>query len=192
MTWPARTAADAAIGAAQTRKTASPDRLTRDREYHEGVSVSTLSVGLGPMTAWSHDRGWEALSYTSVEVCAGAGGQAVGLEAAGFEHLGCVEIEHAACATRRHKRPTWNVIEADVRTWKSDRSLRGVDLLAGAVPCPPFSIAGRQLGADDDRDLFPAMLSFLRQLEPRVAMIENVRGPRRVSPRFPSWRSQAG
>jgi DNA (cytosine-5)-methyltransferase 1 len=117
------------------------------------------------------------LKYTSVEVCAGAGGQAVGLEAAGFDHVACVEIDSNACETLRHNRPAWNVIESDLREWEPDSSMRGrVDLLAGGVPCPPFSIAGRQLGRDDERDLFPEMLRLAEALDPRAVMIENVRG----------------
>lgn len=117
------------------------------------------------------------MAYTSVEVCAGAGGQAVGLEAAGFAHLACVEIDPHACATLRYNRPTWNVIQSDLREWEPDPALKGtVDLLAGGVPCPPFSIAGRQLGRDDERDLFPEMLRLAEALQPRAVMIENVRG----------------
>ena len=118
----------------------------------------------------------EVPRYTSVEVCAGAGGQAVGLEGAGFDHLACVEIDHAACDTLRANRPQWNVIEKDLRGWTPDGSLEGVDLLAGGVPCPPFSIAGAQLGADDERDLFPEMVRLSDALDPRAVMIENVRG----------------
>ena len=87
---------------------------------------------------------------TSIEVCSGAGGQALGLEQAGFEHLACVEIDDQACATLRHNRPEWNVIEDDLRAVVHQRVLEehfGCDLLAGGVPCPPFSLAGKQLGA---------------------------------------------
>lgn len=115
-------------------------------------------------------------SYTSVEVCAGAGGQALGLENAGFDHVACVEMDAAACQTLRANRPEWNVIETDLRTWEVDPDYRGVDLLAGGVPCPPFSIAGRQLGKDDERDLFPEVLRLADELQPRAIMIENVRG----------------
>lgn len=116
---------------------------------------------------------------TSVEVCAGAGGQALGLEWAGFSHLACVEIDSKACETLRLNRPGWNVLEADVREVIRSRALNdlaGCDLLAGGVPCPPFSLAGKQLGADDERDLFPAMLELAADLEPRAVLIENVRG----------------
>lgn len=117
--------------------------------------------------------------YTSVEVCAGAGGQALGLEHAGFGHLACVEIDPHACDTLRLNRPEWNVIEDDLRSVVESQDLddhRGCDLLAGGVPCPPFSIASKQRGADDERDLFPAILDLTEQLEPRAVLIENVRG----------------
>jgi len=118
-------------------------------------------------------------ALTSVEVCAGAGGQALGLEQAGFDHLACVEIDSQACATLRLNRPDWNVVEGDLRRAVESLALAehaGCDLLAGGVPCPPFSLAGKQLGADDERDLFPAILDLADQLAPRAVMIENVRG----------------
>ena len=118
-------------------------------------------------------------ALTSVEVCAGAGGQALGLEQAGFSHLACVEIDDQACETLRLNRPGWNVIHDDLRRVVEQRGLErlaGCDLLAGGVPCPPFSLAGRQLGADDERDLFPAILELTQQLQPRSVLIENVRG----------------
>jgi DNA (cytosine-5)-methyltransferase 1 len=115
-------------------------------------------------------------TYTSVEICAGAGGQALGLEKARFKHLACVEIDAAACETLRFNRRNWNIIEADLRSWEPASSLVGVDLLAGGVPCPPFSIAGRQLGREDERDLFPEVIRLASELQPRAIMIENVRG----------------
>lgn len=122
---------------------------------------------------------------TSLEICAGAGGQALGLERAGFSHAGLVEIEPAACATLRANRPSWKVHEADLRGFDG-AAYRGVDLLAGGVPCPPFSYAGRQLGADDDRDLFPEAMRLVREIRPRAVMLENVRGF--LDERFASYR----
>jgi DNA (cytosine-5)-methyltransferase 1 len=113
--------------------------------------------------------------FTSVEICAGAGGQALGLETAGFEHLALIELEEAACDTLRFNRPEWMVIQGDVRE-VSGQQWEAVDLISGGVPCPPFSIAGKQHGANDDRDLFPEMLRLVREAEPRGVMIENVRG----------------
>lgn len=112
---------------------------------------------------------------TSVEICTGAGGQALGLEQAGFKHLAVVEIDQHACNTLRANRPDWNVIEQDLREWDST-GYEGVDLLAGGVPCPPFSKAGAQLGASDERDLFPRAIELVQALRPKAVMLENVRG----------------
>ena len=115
------------------------------------------------------------MSLTSVEVCTGAGGQALGLERAGFHHHAAVEIDNHACQTLRLNRPGWNVIEGDLAQW-SGRDHAGVDLLAGGVPCPPFSKAGKQLGAEDERDLFPKAIELVDEIRPRAVMLENVRG----------------
>ncbi len=112
---------------------------------------------------------------TCIEICAGAGGQALGLEWAGFEALAHVEYDRHACATLRLNRPDWNVIEGDVRDF-SAKKFKGVDLLAGGVPCPPFSVAGKQLGANDERDLFPEALRLVSECKPKAVMLENVRG----------------
>lgn len=114
-------------------------------------------------------------ALTSVEMCAGAGGQALGLEQAGFEHEALVEIDAHCCNTLRENRPHWNVIEEDLGGFDG-RPYKGVDLLAGGLPCPPFSIAGKQLGKNDERDLFPAGLRLIDEIRPGAVMIENVRG----------------
>ena len=84
--------------------------------------------------------------FKSLEICAGAGGQALGLEKAGFDHIILVELEPLACETLRINRPKWNIIQGDLRTFEATSYNGQVDLLAGGVPCPPFSIAGKQLG----------------------------------------------
>lgn len=114
-------------------------------------------------------------SMTCIEICSGAGGQALGLERAGFEGLAHVENDKHACATLRLNRPKWDVIEGDVREF-SARNYEGVDLFAGGVPCPPFSKAGQQLGANDERDLFPEALRLIDECKPKAVMLENVRG----------------
>lgn len=113
--------------------------------------------------------------YTSIEICAGAGGQALGLENAGFTHLALVELEKIACHTLRLNRPEWNVINENVKDFSAKR-YKGVDLFAGGVPCPPFSIAGKQLGASDERDLFPEALRLIDECNPKAIMLENVKG----------------
>ncbi|MFF4643630.1 DNA cytosine methyltransferase [Streptomyces sp. NPDC001389] len=138
-------------------------------------------------------------TLTSIEICAGAGGQAIGLHQAGFSHLALVEIDQYAVATLRRNieaRDGWeferkfcDIIHADVNDFKPlinlekpveylGRQLRRgeLGLLAGGVPCPPFSHAGKQLGKDDERDLFPRMLQLVDELHPQAVMIENVRG----------------
>lgn len=112
---------------------------------------------------------------TSLEICAGAGGQALGLEQAGFDHLALVEIDHHAVATLLTNKPEWNVIHADLREFDAHEYL-GVDLLAGGVPCQPFSHGGDQLGQHDDRDLFPEAIRLTGECQPRAVMLENVRG----------------
>lgn len=116
-----------------------------------------------------------ASALTCIEICSGAGGQALGLERMGFNALAHVEIDRHACATLRQNRPEWNVIEGDVRSF-SAKEFKNVDLLAGGVPCPPFSKAGKQLGSEDERDLFPEALRLVRECEPKAVMLENVRG----------------
>lgn len=136
--------------------------------------------------------------FTSVEICAGAGGQAVGLHNAMFKHLALIEVDKHACETLR-KNITGNVdwhgcqvIEEDLTKFdleefkdslrsklglsSDDKFDESLDLLAGGVPCPPFSVAGKQLGQDDERDLFPKMLEMVNVLQPKAVMIENVRG----------------
>ncbi|MBD9241728.1 MAG: DNA cytosine methyltransferase [Ruminococcaceae bacterium] len=112
---------------------------------------------------------------TCVEICAGAGGQALGLAMAGFVHVALVEYEQDYCKVLKDNRPEWNVICGDVHDFDG-RPYRGVDLLAGGVPCPPFSIAGKQLGQEDERDLFPEAIRLIREIRPRAVMLENVRG----------------
>lgn len=124
----------------------------------------------------------------SIEICAGAGGQALGLEQAGFTHVALVEIEASACETLRINRPRWNVVECDVHAFSAKAFAGSIDLLAGGVPCPPFSVAGKQLGADDDRDLFPEALRLVEECNPRAVMLENVKGI--FYPKFREYRQQ--
>lgn len=121
------------------------------------------------------NKGKSSTNLTCIEICSGAGGQAIGLERAGFYALAHVEYDRHACATLRLNRPNWNVVENDVRNF-SAKEFKGVDLLAGGVPCPPFSKAGKQLGSEDERDLFPQALRLVEECRPKAVMLENVRG----------------
>jgi DNA (cytosine-5)-methyltransferase 1 len=112
---------------------------------------------------------------STLELCAGAGGQSLGFEQAGIGHAGLVELDHHACATLRLNRPDWRVIEQDLNHFDG-AAFKGVDIISGGLPCPPFSVAGKQLGHNDERNLFPAMIRLVDQIRPRAVMIENVRG----------------
>lgn len=125
-----------------------------------------------------------AWSLNSIEVCAGAGGQALGLEQAGFNHLDLVEIDPWACQTLRDNR-NWKVTEGDLAAFDA-RQYKGVDLYAGGLPCPPFSVAGKQLGEKDERNLFNVAVEQIAQCRPRAVMIENVKGI--LDPRFADYR----
>jgi DNA (cytosine-5)-methyltransferase 1 len=124
-------------------------------------------------------------ALTSLEVCAGAGGQALGLEQAGFDHVGLIEIDSHCCATLRHNRPHWHVIERDLRE-VDGKLFQGIDLFAGGLPCPPFSVAGKQLGEKDERNLFEDALRIIEAAEPKMVLIENVRGF--LDPTFSEYR----
>lgn len=112
---------------------------------------------------------------TTLELCAGAGGQALGYEQAGFDHAGLVEIDKHACATLRLNRPDWDVIQQDLVEFDA-RPFKGVEVVSGGLPCPPFSVAGKQLGKRDERNLFPAAIRIVDEVRPRAVMFENVRG----------------
>lgn len=122
-----------------------------------------------------------------IEICAGAGGQAIGLSLAGFEHVALVEYESNYCAVLKRNRPDWNVICADVKDFSGISYKNQIDLLAGGVPCPPFSVAGKQLGKSDERDLFPEALRLIQEINPRAVMLENVRGF--LDPKFSDYRA---
>ncbi|MBX7535210.1 DNA cytosine methyltransferase [Qipengyuania sp. GH1] len=111
----------------------------------------------------------------SIEFCAGAGGQALGLEQAGFRHAALVEIESDFAKTLKLNRPAWDVRATDMAEFDGT-SFKGVELLTAGLPCPPFSVAGKQLGEKDERNLFPAALRLIDEIKPKAVMIENVRG----------------
>lgn len=115
---------------------------------------------------------------TSVEICAGAGGQALGLHAAGFRAHAIFEWEKDAAATlKQHFHGEKNrVFAEDIRRVDFSHYRGRVDLLAGGVPCQSFSTAGLQKGEKDDRDLFRRAVEIVDEIQPRAFFFENVRG----------------
>src|SRR5216684_2875075 len=163
----------------QDRPAHSKRALRSRREHHNGFLFPEMSENPW-LTARrkgndSKTKVGTGSGLTTLELCAGAGGQALGFEQAGIGHAGLVELDRHACATLRLNRPEWNVIEQDLNTF-SGASFKGVDIISGGLPCPPFSIAGKQLGTKDQRNLFPAMIRLVDEIRPRAVMIENVRG----------------
>jgi DNA (cytosine-5)-methyltransferase 1 len=123
----------------------------------------------------------------AVELFAGAGGLAIGTSLAGFRHLAIVERDHNSCNTivcNQAKKvfPVSNwpaVVPSDVLRFGSVQLSEPVHLLSGGVPCQPWSLGGKHLGQNDDRNLFPAFLDAVRALRPRAILVENVKGLRR-------------
>src|SRR6266576_1669506 len=119
----------------------------------------------------------------SVELFSGAGGLALGVARAGFEHLAVVEWDRSACMTLRtnqarhvEKMSSWPVWECDIREFNYNLVTQDVDLVAGGVPCQPFSIGGKHRGHTDERNMFPELIAGIRKLKSKAVLVENVRG----------------
>lgn len=124
------------------------------------------------------------MSYKSIELFAGAGGLALGLEQAGFEHIGLVDFYKEATETLKLNRPNWNVLFEDVeqvasRDLEKEFNIKKyeLDLLSGGAPCQSFSYAGKRLGLEDVRGtMFYHYATFLHKLQPKMFLFENVKG----------------
>ncbi len=118
-----------------------------------------------------------ATGVTSIELFAGAGGIAVGLEKAGIHTLAHVEIDPTCCETLRQNRPQWNVINADVKDVDFSPYVGKIDIVTGGFPCQAFSYAGKKLGFEDTRGtLFYEFARCVKEVQPKVFWAENVRG----------------
>lgn len=133
--------------------------------------------------------------YTSIELCAGAGGQALGLHQAGFKHQLLIDIEQPAINTltlnnEQHALGWREILNACVAEFAEHEAQHyaGIDLISGGIPCPPFSKAGKQLGKADERDLFPAALRIIEKIQPKAVMLENVAGL--LEPKFAAYRAE--
>ncbi|MBB6345254.1 DNA (cytosine-5)-methyltransferase 1 [Nonomuraea muscovyensis] len=113
--------------------------------------------------------------FTSLEVCAGVGGQALGLERAGFDPVMLVDDDPQTCATLRANRPDWRVLQADLNDFVGTEhgGVADVDLLSAGVPSAPFATAGRQHGISDRRDLLRTVIFLVMDVRPRVVMLES-------------------
>ncbi len=148
----------------------------------EGFSIQQLT-GIPQIDRMLHSS-WDAelitkpkRQYTSIELFAGGGGLALGMEQAGFHHIMLNEFNHWACETLRLNRPNWNVVEEDLHNVSFVEYDGKVDFLSGGFPCQAFSYAGKQGGFEDARGtLFFEMARAISECHPKVFMGENVKG----------------
>ena len=173
----------------------SVSKATLDKWERNGKLVPIIDPNSGKKTyqmgqllqfeqvQWMKTSNWEAEAqtrpdrlYTSIELFAGAGGLALGLEKAGFEAVALNEIDKDACQTLRANRPKWNVIEGSI-TDIEFALYKGIDFISGGFPCQAFSYAGKKMGFEDTRGtLFFEFARAIKECQPRLFLGENVRG----------------
>lgn len=156
---------------------------TLDPSIHKKPYTKDQLKGLEPFSAMFNSKWDEEIStrpkrdYSLVELFAGAGGLALGLEQAGFKSILLNENNKYACETLRKNRPEWNVIEDDIQNVDFTHLKGQVDLLTGGFPCQPFSYAGNQLGFEDLRGtLVFEMARAIKEIQPKIFLAENVKG----------------
>lgn len=154
----------------------------KDKNGKEGFYAHNL-VGIPQIESMVHSKWDEEYNvipqreYTSIELFAGGGGLALGLENAGFKHVLLNELDKSSCATLRKNRPNWNVVEGDVHDVSFKEYEGKVDFLSGGFPCQAFSYAGNKAGFEDARGtLFFELARAVKEVKPKVFMGENVKG----------------
>lgn len=115
--------------------------------------------------------------YKVLELFAGAGGLAIGMEKSGIKCVGLNEIDKWACETLRYNRPEWNVLEGDIKDHDFSKFQNKADIVTGGFPCQAFSYAGKKLGLEDARGtLFYEFARVVKQVQPLICVGENVKG----------------
>lgn len=129
-------------------------------------------------TKWDEEYDVKPLrDFTSIELFAGCGGLALGMEKAGFKHVLLNEFDKSACTTLRKNRPDWNIVEDDIHNISFKEYEGKVDFLSGGFPCQAFSYAGNKGGFEDARGtLFFELARAVKEVKPKVFMGENVKG----------------
>lgn len=169
----------------------SQSKSTVEARIKRGDIIPCFETGLIPHEQVSHfsevksilNSKWEQelcikpqREYKLVELFAGGGGLAIGMEQAGLESVLLNELDKNACATLRYNRPSWNVVEGDISKVDFTQLQQSVDVLTGGFPCQAFSYAGKSLGFEDTRGtLFFEMARAIKELQPKVFLAENVR-----------------
>ena len=154
------------------------DPTTHDKPYSKEQLIVFPQFANMFNSTWDDDMAVvPKRAYTLVELFAGAGGLALGLEQAGFKSVLLNEKDKYACQTLRANRPNWKVIEDDITNVDFSHLKGQVDLLTGGFPCQPFSYAGKQLGFEDLRGtLVFEMARAIKEIQPKVFLAENVKG----------------
>lgn len=148
------------------------------RVYHRKQLVEFEEAQLMFKSLWDEELETKPLRrYQSIELFAGAGGLALGLEKAGFEAVLLNEIDKYACETLKYNRPHWNVVQGDIKNIDFSSFKDKIDFLSGGFPCQAFSYAGQKLGFEDARGtLFYEFARAVKEAQPKVFLAENVRG----------------
>ena len=154
------------------------DPTKKTNSYHRDQLIIFEEAQLMFNTAWDREMGIKpSRPYKSIELFAGCGGLALGLEKAGFKHVLLNEIDKDACRTLKKNRPAWNVLQQDVTKLSFSRFRNKVDLITGGFPCQSFSYAGNKLGFEDTRGtMFFEFARAIKEVSPKVFIAENVRG----------------
>jgi DNA (cytosine-5)-methyltransferase 1 len=143
----------------------------------ETLKNYTGGVGIFDMEILDENHYQPIKAYKTIELFAGAGGLALGLEKAGLECELLNEVDKWACQTLRNNRPDWNVVEGDIANIDFNKYKNKIDVLSGGFPCQAFSYAGKKLGFEDTRGtLFYEFARALNEIRPKIFIAENVRG----------------
>jgi len=151
--------------------------ITNKKEYKTSQLIQFEEVRNMIKSNWDDELNVKpARNFSSVELFAGAGGLALGLEKAGFSAVALNELDKDACKTLQANRPKWNVIQGDVKNVNFTKFI-DIDLVSGGFPCQAFSYAGEKLGFEDTRGtLFFEFSRAVKEIKPKVFLGENVRG----------------
>ena len=154
------------------------DKKTGKKFFHLDELRSFPSASFLFDTKWDEEeRIKPQRNYKIIELFAGAGGLALGLEKAGFESLLLNEIDKDACETLKKNRANWNVKNCDIKEYDFTKFKGKVDLLTGGFTCQAFSYAGKKLGFNDTRGtLFYEFARAVKETNPKVILAENVKG----------------
>tara|TARA_R100001039_G_scaffold29948_1_gene21637 strand:+ start:996 stop:2342 length:1347 start_codon:yes stop_codon:yes gene_type:complete len=148
------------------------------RVYHKDQLTQFDEAKLMLNTTWVEEKEIKPLKeINSIELFAGAGGMAVGMELAGFNHVLLNEIDKYASATLKNNRPQWNIVNQDISKVSFKNYLDQVDFVSGGFPCQAFSYAGNKKGFEDTRGtLFFEFARAIKEIQPKIFLAENVRG----------------